>query len=1094
MLEGLFNKLGYNKENGLYILSESEQDVLEIFPSRFSRILIDVIKPYAIFSLEIPNKYDEHLTPFNNPLILFYDNPSDQERGLILKHSFNLGRSHVVIINNSNNIEILNGFNFSNSEPQWLESIDKDRDLLSIHNLRSGRGWKEIYQRYFEKEETVDRLLLRNLTDARRILISKEKDFPEGNLTPEIANRLIGRLIFIRYLIDRNVAFNDQLQGDTKEKRQNSLNELLLDHDRTYEFFEYISEKFKGDLFPLKFENKGVPSFERDLVKVENLKVLHHLFTCSNMFVGKMVRGYKVQRSLFNLYDFEIIPVELISNIYESFLGNTIYSKEKTNIVLSKQKEVKAYYTPSLLVDYVISQTVKPFLRENIKLQCRVLDPSCGSGIFLVESLRQIINREIKTKSSYNRNGTELISNNRLWELLQENIFGIDIDQNAIEIAIFSLYITLLDYKTKPCKIENFEFKDLKDKNLFGGDDADFFNESNVFNNLFKNEINLDFIIGNPPWGTVPKSSYVEYIKKRSAKEKENNTSSVALKISNKEISQAFMVRVGDLIQDEASTKICFIITGKNLYNSNNNARQWRRYLLTNFNIHQCFDLFGVNNGIAGGKQLFENTRQPPAILIYSKKNAKSKKGDNFKHITARANLYYYYYYFKTIVIEKNDVKVVNQNLLLNDDKLWKLLMYGNSLDYMFIKRLRNRGKKISSIMQDHNLESKGGFKSRESIISQDKRKDTKHLWHYDYVEVRGVKGLRQYQVIFNKTFKDKLEDLSRSGKINDDFNVAQLPDLKVFEGTKLLLKKGLKISSGYSPRSVSAVTTRNCVFSSTIASITSLNSQTSNEQEDILYMMSAIFNSKLFAYYLLMTSSSFGAGRNRVNFVEFLNMPLVLDKKLGILSRNLHKLLREEKPLNFNKSEISELKDKIESRIQKIYEVSDVEEELINYALNVSIPIMKRADRNWSKRPRIFHPIDKKNPVILKNFANIFVDHFSKRFNNEDRQFIVDVYLNNDFVALHFIISEKRKKTVEFYREAKLEEAVKKIGSLGINEVSRDLFIQQDVRGFNENSFYLIKPNIAKNWHLALAHKDLLEFIEAIARSEMTHAKVAVN
>ncbi|MCY4562032.1 MAG: hypothetical protein OXC03_07005 [Flavobacteriaceae bacterium] len=282
MLEGLFEKLGYNRENGLYILSESEQDVLEIFPSRFSRILIEVIKPYAIFSLETlnTNKYDKYLTPFNNPLILFYDNPSVDERRLILKHSFNLSRSPVIIINNSNNIEIYNGFNFSNSEPQWLESIDINHDFLSIHNLRSGRGWKKIYQDHFKKVETVDRLLLRNLTDARRILIAEEKDFPEGNLTPEIANRLIGRLIFIRYLIDRNLAFNDQsiLQGDTKEKRQNSLNELLLNHERTYEFFEYISEKFKGDLFPLKFENKGVPSFESDFVKVENLKVLHYLF------------------------------------------------------------------------------------------------------------------------------------------------------------------------------------------------------------------------------------------------------------------------------------------------------------------------------------------------------------------------------------------------------------------------------------------------------------------------------------------------------------------------------------------------------------------------------------------------------------------------------------------------------------------------------------------------------------------------------------------------------------------------------------------------------------------------------------------------
>lgn len=136
----------------------------------------------------------------------------------------------------------------------------------------------------------------------------------------------------------------------------------------------------------------------------------------------------------------------------------------------------------------------------------------------------------------------------------------------------------------------------------------------------------MDFIVGNPPWGSVKKSRYVEYIDKRSRREfKASLNKQVKLAIGNKEISQAFMVRVEDLIQDDASTKICLIVTGKNIYNSDPKAVAWRKYFLNNFDVHQCFDLFGVNNKIAGGKQIFDNANQPPAIFLYSQKRTNQR-------------------------------------------------------------------------------------------------------------------------------------------------------------------------------------------------------------------------------------------------------------------------------------------------------------------------------------------------------------------------------------------------------------------------------------------------------------------------------------
>lgn len=131
-LHNLFKDLGYNKGNGLFVLEDDADEILYYFPSRISRILKDIIKPYAIFCVDIQYKNDEHIEPFNNPLILFYDNPTDEQYKLIPKHSFNLSQSPLIIINKGGTIDIYNGLDFSDSSNQWLDAIDIDTQLLKI--------------------------------------------------------------------------------------------------------------------------------------------------------------------------------------------------------------------------------------------------------------------------------------------------------------------------------------------------------------------------------------------------------------------------------------------------------------------------------------------------------------------------------------------------------------------------------------------------------------------------------------------------------------------------------------------------------------------------------------------------------------------------------------------------------------------------------------------------------------------------------------------------------------------------------------------------------------------------------------------------
>src|SRR5690606_34535488 len=137
------------------------------------------------------------------------------------------------------------------------------------------------------------------------------------------------------------------------------------------------------------------------------------------------------------------------------------------------QKKEGAYYTPLFLVDYILKETVERHLdnRESGDAPedftyCKVLDPACGSGIFLVETLRKIIEQykketQIDVKSDAFKNAIK--------ELAKANIFGIDKDESAVQVAVFSIYLTLLDY-LEPKEISNFKFPILLNTNFFHGD------------------------------------------------------------------------------------------------------------------------------------------------------------------------------------------------------------------------------------------------------------------------------------------------------------------------------------------------------------------------------------------------------------------------------------------------------------------------------------------------------------------------------------------------------------------------------------------------------------------------------------------------
>ncbi|MFC2155137.1 class I SAM-dependent DNA methyltransferase [Acidobacteriota bacterium] len=997
-LSSLYQRLGLNKENGLFEFTDvGWRGNL----SQKIEYAFDKIKPNAFFCFN------------NEPLLFFFENPGDEKE--IHRQCWNLNKVPVIFINTKSQLKIFNGFSFDNKTGLLSKLAEESElDRFSYQELVSGKLWRE-YEREFSERNRLDYKLLKNIEAARDILIK------EQNLDDAIANKLIGRLIFTRYLIDRRIRIgypvNDGLLTG------NDFLELIRDRDALYDFFELLNTKFKGDLFPL--------NGEKDDVTHKNLEVLYRLFKSEEIKTG--------QKSLFDIYNFDIIPIEFISNIYEYFMGK---DKQETN---------KSFYTPPFLVDYILKRTVAPHLKkETGSISCKVLDPSCGSGIFLVETLRLIILRFKELNPGLRPSQTEF--KQAINRLLVENIYGIDKEKKALEIAVFSMYITLLDFFEEPKDINGFQFPHLMGTNFIEGD---FFETKHPFNNKFgegKDKLPLNFIIGNPPWGKV-KSPYMKYIKGREKEEKKT------IKVSNRQIAQAFMVRVSDFCSSH--TTCAFIVTSKVLYNLQ--ADIFRKYFIDNFFIDEVLEISSVRH------QIFVKAVGPAAILTFRYAFDKNTENNKVEHIALKPNPMFSL--FKSILIEKYDYKEIKQNFFKEYDWLWKVLVYGSVLDFHFIKRLHN--KKFKSISID-NIITKPKHKRKKNdliygskgICVGNKTKDANHLLDRQFIRTsKNFNDLIRYYINYHNNSRWEEPKVERPRKSH------------FFLPPMVLLKKGLANNF----QLVASICEKEAVFTDDIFAIKCYRDN--NTLENLL----GLINSDLMTYFVFMSGSSTGIEREQVFNEELYPFPVVLENKIADKVKILLELHKKDSGGNVDEFKLGGYETKIR-RVEKelnklifsLYKISASERDLLDYAFEISIPILK--DKENRK------PFNRSSKSELEEYAQLFIDHFSRFHSNKEMgYFCVEIYQTVHIAAMNFKVTPREPaEAISWRNDQNTEGIIELMAGLAFQKVSNKLFIQKDVKGLNKDSFYVIKPNQYKYWHRAIARLDIIEFENTMLESRL--------
>ena len=175
---------------------------------------------------------------------------------------------------------------------------------------------------------------------------------------------------------------------------------------------------------------------------------------------------------------------------------------------------------------------------------------------------------------------------------------------------------------------------------------------------------------------------------------------------------------------------------------------------------------------------------------------------------------------------------------------------------------------------------------------------------------------------------------------------------------------------------------------------------------------------------------------------------------------------------------------------INDSYGVKDYEKDLIDYALNVS-----RYQFQQSKQHLVtnFNDSDHRNQKqVLEKYADVYIKEFEEIYYDEFVK--VEIFTMRHFIAMNFIITDKKpKEKISYPKNTDEKDVLEKLANnLTIERItdtsdpSKNLYIQKDIKGFESDSFYIIKPNEYKCWHRAMAWYDVAEFKQAIQEAEL--------
>lgn len=296
---------------------------------------------------------------------------------------------------------------------------------------------------------TVDKAFLQSLDDWRKALavsISKlNHDLDEDGINFAVQQTL-DRLIFLRIAEDRGVEEYELLKGVAEKDNC---------YQALYGIFQVADEKYNSGLFDFTKDN-----ITKSLV-IDN-KTLKEII--DDLYYPK------------SPYEFSVLSVEILGAAYEQFLGKKILVSKNHKVDIDYKPEVRkaggVYYTPEYIVRYIVENTLGIWLKDKTPTSIAnlaIIDPACGSGSFLIGAFQYLLDWHLDYYMQAQKSGATLVKKNGKKtsvktdnpltpdgnlsikikkDLLTRHIFGVDIDENAVEVTKLSLLLKCMESET----------------------------------------------------------------------------------------------------------------------------------------------------------------------------------------------------------------------------------------------------------------------------------------------------------------------------------------------------------------------------------------------------------------------------------------------------------------------------------------------------------------------------------------------------------------------------------------------------------------------------------------------------------------------
>ncbi|MBI5205854.1 MAG: N-6 DNA methylase [Nitrospirae bacterium] len=583
----------------------------------------------------------------NRPAVYVAEAKTEDDARQIHRSLWNLGYAPFLIVRLPHQIRIYTGFNYSEKEkevglldaPVDLEQLNAVLKVFKSTSIDTAGIWKSEYAEKLDPNQRVDKRLLKNLEELGHLL--KKDGLPDG-----AANALIGKYVYFRYLRDRRILSEEWL------KKKHIDSNAVFSHHATLSGFRKLVNaldiRFNGKIFPIDFDKETA---------IED----KHVSFVASIFSGGDVDkrdNRVVQLSFaFKSYNFQYIPVETLSAIYEQFIF--------------ERKKKGAYYTPEILADYLLSEVEWARPLEN---GMKILDPACGSGVFLVLAYRRLIEKEMQ------RQGGQKLSPTKLSNILLKSIFGVEREQDACYVTEFSLILTLLHYvNVEPPDLQHFEFQfpDLHNTQIFESDFFDLKGEKSE-SNFWQKGVKFDWIVGNPPWTKAnPDDEKLAY----SWINLPANQKKYA--VGGNRIAEAYSCLVTELLNKDGI--IGLILPATSLFN-----RESKKYRQSFFNKH---DVLRITNFANMREILFDGRATlPAATFIYEVAAGIQDKPHiihygpfNVNQISGAQKRPW------LITITENEIQAISPYEAANgESSIWKYALWGSYRDKRAMERIKS--------------------------------------------------------------------------------------------------------------------------------------------------------------------------------------------------------------------------------------------------------------------------------------------------------------------------------------------------------------------------------------------------------------------